>query len=161
MIRKALLLAGILTGSVLFAPAPALACTPIEALFGACRLDVFQPAYAPPDAGRYRPARPSYSHQRKAVRPKPRPVEEAAVSGKETPIEATPDAPTGSLAQFRKDSTLRNGDIFVTNDGFRVYRNGKFAAIAQDGGKLAQLEKASMSARMKPDRLQAVADRRK
>ena len=72
-----------------------------------------------------------------------------------------PDAPTGSLAQFRKDSTLRNGDIVVTNDGFRVYRNGKFAAIAQDGGKLAQLEKASMSARMKPDRLQAVADRRK
>ena len=159
MMRKALLLAGILTGSVLSASAPALACNPIEALFGACRLDVFRPAYAPPDAGRYRPAHPSYSHQHKAVRLKPRP--EAGVGGKERPIQPTPDAPTGSLAQFRKDPTLRNGDIVVTHDGFRVFRNGRFAAIAQDGGKLAQLEKASLRARAKPERLQAVADRRR
>ena len=57
------------------------------------------------------------------------------------------DAPVGSLAAFAADPTLRAGDIVVTTEGFRVFRNNKFTAIAQDGGALAQLEKASMQPR--------------
>ena len=55
------------------------------------------------------------------------------------------EAPVGSLAAFAADPTLRAGDIVVTTQGFRVYRNNRFTPIAQDGGALAQLEKASMT----------------
>ena len=83
------------------------------------------------------------------------------VSPKQTPIQATAEAPVGSLSLFKQDNTLRNGDIVATSDGFRVYKNGAFSAIAHDGGKLAQLEKASMRGaveRAKP--LGRLADRR-
>ena len=143
---------------VLCFPGSALACNPIEALFGACRLEALRPIYEPPIyRARIRNAPgPHRRHIRKAVRPR----NEPGISGKETALQPTLDAPVGSLAMFRRDPTLRNGDIVVTNDGFRVYRHGKFAGIRHDGGKIAQLEQASMRGRPRPGRRQSIADRR-
>lgn len=132
---------------VALAPAPAVACNPLEALFGACRLDMFRPVYRPANFG----ARSHRSHRhdigergRRPHKAGARAENAAGISGKETPLEATPEAPVGSLALFRRDPTLRNGDIVVTNEGFRIYRRGRFVAIAHDGGRLARLERASM-----------------
>ena len=46
---------------------------------------------------------------------------------KNAAIQATPDAPRGSVAYFLKDKTLRAGDVVVTNTGFLVYRGGEHA----------------------------------
>lgn len=149
-------------GSALLAPETALACNPIEALFGACRLEVFRPAYIPRDfEPRLRPVhRRPIEHVR---RPRKEDVEIAArTAGDNKPLEPSSEAPVGSLALFRKDSTLRSGDIVVTNDGFRVYRHGDFQAITQKDSKLVALEKASMRGLTRDTtRLQSVADRRR
>lgn len=145
-------------------PGSALACNPIEALFGACRFEPLRPIYESPSYHeRFRAAprlrhvrRPQAAHVRKTARRR----NESGISGKESPLLPTLDAPVGSLALFRRDPTLRNGDIVVTNDGFRVYRHGKFASIRHDGGKIARLEQASMRGRPRPGRRQSIADRR-
>lgn len=145
-------------------PGAALACNPLEALFGACRLDVFRPAYVPRDFGpRWRPARPHVKHAAPARKAVARMPKTEGVSGKQTPLRPTAEAPEGSLALFRRDPTLRDGDIVVTNEGFRIYRRAGFAAIPHDGGRLAQLEQASMKgqARARSVRRQSVADRRR
>lgn len=162
--RKSLA-AAVFAFSAILVPGAALACNPLEALFGACRMDVFRPSYVPRDVGpRWRPARPQVQHARprhKVVAA--RTPKADGISGKQTPLKPTAEAPAGSLAQFRRDPTLRDGDIVVTNDGFRVYRRGGFAAIAHDGGRLAQLEQASMKGRAhaRSVRRQSVADRRR
>lgn len=144
-------------------PGAALACNPLEALFGACRLDVFRPAYVPRDFGpRWRPARASVRHVRpaRAIARAPR---TEGVSGKQTPLKPSIEAPAGSLALFRQDPTLRDGDVVVANEGFRIYRRGGFVAIPHDGGRLAQLEQASMKGqeRTRSVRRQSLADRRR
>ena len=127
---------------VLLAPAQAFACNPIEALFGACQLEVFRPAYIPRDfEPRLQAPRRKIDHARQARKPT------EAVARKAVPLEATSEAPQGSLALFRRDPTLRTGDIVVTNEGFKVFRAGDFRAIAHNDGKLAELEKASMIGR--------------
>ncbi len=159
MIRFSMISAAIFAGTELLAPASAFACNPIEALFGACRMEVFRPAYNyQQDVDALRPA--VRSHARKA-RVKARSVmDKDGISGKETPLKATAEAPIGSLALFREDPTLRSGDVVVTNEGFRIYRHGQFAAIGAKGS-LAALEKASMKGRGHPARLQTVADSRR
>ncbi|MFT4098872.1 MAG: hypothetical protein QM651_17265 [Rhodoblastus sp.] len=140
------------------APASALACNPIEALFGACRMEIFRPAYTyQQDVYAPRPAARAHATRQARVKAM---ADKGGVSGKETPLKATADAPIGSLALFREDPTLRNGDVVVTNEGFRIYRNGQFAAIGAKG-RLAALEKASMMARVPQNRLQTVADSRR
>lgn len=149
----------------LLLPGSALACNPIEALFGACRFQALRPVYeGPVYRERFRAAprvrhtrRPPQDRKREAARPR----NESGISGKETPLQPTLDEPVGSLALFRRDPTLRNGDIVVTNEGFRVYRNGKFASIRHDGGKIARLEQASMRGLPRPAHRQSVADRRR
>ena len=162
MTRTRTLFAGILIGSALLTPGTALACNPIEALFGACRLKVFRPAYIPRDfEPQIRPARRRpVEHVR---RPRKEDAETAArTAGDNKPLEPSSEAPVGSLALFRKDSTLRSGDIGVTTDGFKVYRHGDFQAIAQKDSKLVALEKASMRGLPRDtSRLQSVADRRR
>jgi hypothetical protein len=131
---------------VVTASTPALACNPFELLFGGCReTQVLRPS-APIY---YEPSQPAAA--RHVERPKVAHVPGATatgggVSGRQKPMAATPDAPVGSLALFEKDKTLRAGDVVVTKDGFRVYKGGGvFAHIAQDGGSLSRLEKASMA----------------
>ena len=158
------LAAAVFAFSAILVPGSALACNPLEALFGACRLDVFRPTYAPDNyAPRWRPARPHVKHVRPSHKTLARLPKADGVSGKQTPLKPTADAPAGSLEQFRRDPTLRDGDIVVTNDGFKVYRRGGFAAIPHDGGRLAQLEQASMKgqAHVRSIRRQSVADRRR
>lgn len=162
MLRPLTIIIGILAGSAPLIPAPALACSPIEALFGACRLEVFRPAYAyPSETRRPRPERKIHVDRARRAKAKAAIHNDSGVSGKRTPLQPTADAPVGSLALFRQDSTLRNGDIVVTADGFKVYRHGDFRPIAHDGGKLAQLEKASLKGRSRPEpaRRQSLADR--
>lgn len=152
-------LAAVLFCCGLLAPGAALACNPIEALFGACRLDVFRPVYGEP---RYAPRHREAPRVKKARAPRAQGLDADGVGPKQTPLEPTVDAPEGSLALFRQDKTLRNGDVVATNEGFRVYRNGRFVAIAHDGGKLAQLESASMKGRPQPQPpRRRVADRRR
>ena len=161
--RKSLA-AAVFAFSAILVPGAALACNPLEALFGACRMDVFRPPYVPQDVGpRWRPARPPVKHARPAHKVAARTPNADGISGKQTPLKPTAEAPEGSLALFRHDPTLRDGDIVVTNDGFKIYRRGGFAAIAHDGGRLAQLEQVSMKGRAhaRPVRRQSVADRRR
>lgn len=163
--------------SALVVPGSALACSPIEALFGACQFDVFRPVYSAPryetrqPRVRHRPhVRPHRAEVRRDETPREVPrqaLDESGVSEKQTPLTPTPSAPAGSLALFRQDPTLASGDIVVTNEGFRVYRGGEFRAIAKKG-KLADLEKVSMRGlehetpgHEAQDHRQEVADRRR
>ena len=131
-------------------------CNPLTLLFGGCqqaRVAPALPAYEPlalaPQSSSRKAALPR-AHARKpladaAHRHAARKPAEAAKSDEaRKPFVQRPDAPVGSIARFAADPTLRAGDIVVTTEGFRVYRNNRFTAIAQDGGALAQLERASM-----------------
>ncbi len=131
--------------------APALACNPLEFLFGGCR-----------ETQILRPSPPYYDQRALDRRTEPRSqtrdggAHRAAratangngVSGKQKPLQPTADAPIGSLALFERDRTLRRGDIIVTVAGFMVSKGaGDFAPIAHDGGALARLEQASVRRR--------------
>lgn len=138
------------------APASAQDCNPLTLLFGGCqqaRVAPALPAYEPLDvapqtAGRLKPAQARAKKATADAARRGAAHKAAAVPKKEAQTAAkTPEAPVGSLARFAADPTLRAGDIVVTTDGFRVYRNNRFTPIAQDGGALAQLEKASMRPR--------------
>lgn len=60
-------------------------------------------------------------------------------AGMSSIVQATADAPRGSIAYFAKDKTLRAGDVVVTEKGFLVYQGGRensrnaFMAIDQSG----------------------------
>lgn len=131
--------------------APALACNPLEFLFGGCR-----------ETQILRPSPPYYDQRAIDRRAEPRRLTRDAgahrvvgaaangngVSGKQKPLLPTADAPIGSLALFERDRTLRRGDIIVTFAGFMVSKGaGGFAPIAHDGGALARLEQASVKRR--------------
>lgn len=148
--QKAFVCAAALVGlTVVASPASAQDCNPFTVLFGGCqqaRVAPTLPAYepmnmAPQAKGALKPVqhakKPSdAAYQRKSHKP--------AVNQADAHKARKADEPVGSLAAFAADPTLRAGDIVVTTEGFRVFRNNKFTPIAQDGGALAQLEKASM-----------------
>lgn len=135
--------------------APAAAeCNPLTLLFGGCQqarvapsLPAYEPLVLAPQTSNRKTALP---HARKpaADAAHRHAAHKSAEAGKSAearkPIVRRPDAPVGSIARFAADPTLRDGDIVVTTEGFRVYRNNRFTPIAQNGGALAQLERASM-----------------
>ncbi len=153
--RKAALCVAALVGlAASAAPAAASDCNPFTLLFGGCRQARVAPALPA-----YEPLTLAPSSRPKAALPRAhakRPLDAARRHAAHKPAEDTkpgearksivqrPDAPIGSVARFAADPTLRAGDIVVTTEGFRVYRNNRFTPIAQDGGALAQLEQASM-----------------
>lgn len=131
------------------APAAAQGCNPLTLLFGGCqqaRVAPALPAYeplnvTPQTSGRLKAAPQAHAKKPDAARRKAqRPVVKQADAHKA----AKTQAPVGSLAAFAADPTLRAGDIVVTTEGFRVFRNNRFTPIAHDGSALAQLERASM-----------------
>lgn len=135
--------------------APAAAeCNPLTLLFGGCQqarvapaLPAYEPLVLAPQTSNRKAALP---HARKPVvdaahrHAAHKPAETGKSAEARKPIAHRPDAPVGSIARFAADPTLRDGDIVVTTEGFRVYRNNRFTPIAQNGGALAQLERASM-----------------
>jgi len=139
-------------------PASAQDCNPLTILFGGCqqaRVAPALPAYeplnvSPQTSGRLKaaPARKTAAdaaHRQTAHKSLAATRQgEARRSMVQRPAV---EAPVGALARFAADPTLRAGDIVVTTEGFRVYRNNRFTAIAQDGGALAQLERASLRPR--------------
>ncbi len=151
-LKTALCAAALLGFAASSAPASAQDCNPLTLLFGGCqqaRVAPALPSYEPlriepKSGGRVVPA-PSHAKKATANAARRSLAQKAATRAKEAPKAArSPEAPVGSLAYFAADPTLRAGDIVVTTEGFRVYRNNRFTPIAQDGGALAQLEKASI-----------------
>ena len=128
--------AGILA-SVTLAPGAALACNPIEFLFGGCR----------PTGPVYR--QEPLEEQLPAAAPKKRKAADvSSVGHKQTALAAPEGVPVGSVRHFSDDTTLRNGDVVVTPTGFLVYRGGRggaqaFAPLGAGRGELATLERAS------------------
>jgi len=155
--KKALCVAAFVGFAASAAPALANDCNPLTLLFGGCqqaRVAPALPAYEPmaiaPQASRQKIAPAHHAKKPLANAAHRHAALKAGDAGKQADarksLAARPvaDAPVGSVARFAADPTLRAGDIVVTTEGFRVYRNNRFTPIAQDGGALAQLEQASM-----------------
>lgn len=153
--RLAALCAAAFVGLAASAAPAAAECNPLTLLFGGCqqaRVAPALPAYEPLLLAPQAPSRPraALPHVRKPAAGAARrhaahkPPEAGKPAEARKPIVQRLDAPVGSIARFAADPTLRDGDIVVTTEGFRVYRNNRFTPIAQNGGALAQLERASM-----------------
>ena len=151
--KTALCIAAAIGLAASVAPAAAQDCNPLTLLFGGCRqarVAPALPAYEPLNVAPQAQARAKASLAR-AKKPATPARRHKAVASKlaeahKSVVHRRPgaDAPIGSLARFAADPTLRAGDIVVTSEGFRVFRNNRFTPIAQDGGALAKLEQASM-----------------
>lgn len=151
--KTALCIAAAIGLAASVAPAAAQDCNPLTLLFGGCqqaRVAPALPAYEPLNVAPHAQPRAKASQARTknpaaapAHRHKPA-ASKIAEAHKSVARRPGADAPVGSLARFAADPTLRAGDIVVTNEGFRVFRNNRFTPIAQDGGALAKLEQASM-----------------
>lgn len=120
------------------APAPALACNPIEFLFGGCR------ASAPPP----NPGPQAHRAAVRAVTIHARKKSDAAMP-RQAVLAPPPGAGFASLEHFAADPTLRGGDIIVTPRGFMVYRANSDAFSPLDGRNkdLLALEQASLRPR--------------
>lgn len=150
--KTALCIAALVGLAATAAPAAAQDCNPLTLLFGGCaqaRVAPALPAYEPlvvtPQASQK--ALPQVHGKKPAADAHKLAARKAGEQKKQEsrkPIVMKAEAPVGSIARFAADPTLRAGDIVVTTEGFRVFRNNRFTPIAQDGGALAQLEKASM-----------------
>lgn len=126
-----------------FAPGAALACNPIQFLFGGCRP---QPAPQPQTTLEHlidREQGPAHA-KRKPVATGP------ARGAKQAAIAPPSGASVGSVAHFAEDKTLRRGDVVVTSEGFLVYRGqggahsrNDFEPLTKARDDLASLEKAS------------------
>lgn len=151
--KTALCIAAAIGLAASVAPAAAQDCNPLTLLFGGCqqaRVAPALPAYEPLNVAPHAQPRAKASQARTknpaatpAHRQKPA-ASKIADAHKSVARRPGADAPVGSLARFAADPTLRAGDIVVTNEGFRVFRNNRFTPITQDGGALAKLEQASM-----------------
>lgn len=127
-----------------FAPGAALACNPIQFLFGGCRP---QPTPQPQTTLENLIDR----NQGQAVRAKRKPSAAASSHGARQAAIAPPQgASVGSVAHFAEDKTLRRGDVVVTSEGFLVYRGqggahsrNDFEPLTKARDDLATLEKAS------------------
>ena len=141
----------------------------LQMLFGGSQMQEGRSAYAP-DGGRQNdlpgygrsaysdgtldPADPRLRREIKRRSTARRTSVPTGSTGKQTAVEATADAPRGSMAYFEKDKTLRPGDVVVTDKGFLVFQGGErdaksFVAIDQsqklkgDRKDLLALETAS------------------
>lgn len=151
--RTAALCVAALVGLAASSAPAAAECNPVTMLFGGCQqarvapaLPSYEPLILAPQASRPKAALP-HAHARKPLADAARrhvAHKSAGSAAAHTSVAQRPDAPVGSVTRFAADPTLRAGDIVVTTQGFRVYRNNRFTPIAQDGGALAKLEQASM-----------------
>ena len=150
--KTALCIAAAIGLAASVAPAAAQECNPLTLLFGGCqqaRVAPALPAYEPMNVAPHVQvhAKASLARAKKPIAPARRHkvvASKLAEAQKSVVHRPGADAPVGSLARFAADPTLRAGDIVVTSEGFRVFRNNRFTPIAQDGGALAKLEQASM-----------------
>ncbi|HPG03749.1 MAG TPA: hypothetical protein PLB34_11780 [Rhodoblastus sp.] len=143
-LRAHVLAAPVLAATIL-APGAALACNPIQFLFGGCR---------PQPTPQAQPA-PSLEHRLDKSQRPARAKRRAATSGgshgaKQVAIAPPQGASVGSVAHFAEDKTLRRGDVVVTPEGFLVYRGAgrthsrdDFEPLTKARNDLATLEKAS------------------
>ncbi|MFV0279415.1 MAG: hypothetical protein ACK5JM_01485 [Rhodoblastus sp.] len=136
---RARILAASVVAATTLAPGAALACNPIQFLFGGCRP---QPSPQPQPA-----LENQIDRQRAPARPKRR---AHAASVKQTAIAPPQGESVGSLAHFTEDKTLRRGDVVVTGQGFLVYRGAgrinspeDFEPLTRASDDLASMEKAS------------------
>ncbi|MFO1118484.1 MAG: hypothetical protein U1E28_22670 [Beijerinckiaceae bacterium] len=108
-----------------------LACSAAEAgqcgffdlLFGCAEPQYPRVEAPPPPRARRHVVRPGHAPD-KAGKP-----QAPVAGGKQIPLEAGPGETTGSLAMFRRDHTLRTGDIVATPDGFYEFRAGSFQPV--------------------------------
>lgn len=141
---RARIVAASVFAAAAFAPGAALACNPIQFLFGGCRP---QPTPQP---------QPTLENlidrnQGPLVRAKRKPSAAASSHGARQAAIAPPQgASVGSVAHFAEDRTLRRGDVVVTSEGFLVYRGqggahsrNDFEPLTKARDDLASLEKAS------------------
>lgn len=141
---RARILAASVFAAAAFAPGAALACNPIQFLFGGCRP---QPTPQP---------QPTLENlidrnQGQVVKAKRKPSAAASSHGaKQAAIAPPSGASVGSVAHFSEDKTLRRGDVVVTPEGFLVYRGAghthsreDFEPLTKARDELASLEKAS------------------
>lgn len=127
----------------LASPAAADDCNPFTLLFGGCRQEAPRTIVAPAPVD-LRVTRPAVAKHAQSAVKKAAPRHAGIKHERANTTSIVAKAPIGSLAAFAQDPTLRSGDIVVTTQGFRVYRDRAFAPIAHDGGALAALEKASL-----------------
>ena len=141
---RARIVAASVFAAAAFAPGAALACNPIQFLFGGCRP---QPTPQPQTTLENLIDR----KQGQAVRAKRKPVATGPARGaKQAAIAPPSGASVGSVAHFAEDKTLRRGDVVVTSEGFLVYRGqggahsrNDFEPLTKARDDLATLEKAS------------------
>ncbi len=153
--KTALCVAALVGLAASAAPASANDCNPLTLLFGGCtqaRVAPALPAYEPMDVTPQASRKPlPQAHAKKPAADVRKQAAHKAGEQKKPEVRKSvvmkAEAPVGSIARFAADPTLRAGDIVVTTEGFRVFRNNRFTPIAQDGSALAQLEKASMQPR--------------
>lgn len=143
-LRACLFAASALTAMAI-APGAALACNPIQFLFGGCR---------PQPTPQAQPA-PSLENLLEKSQGPARAKRRAGASGgshgvKQVAIAPPQGASVGSVAHFAEDKTLRRGDVVVTPEGFLVYRGAgrthsrdDFEPLTKARNDLATLEKAS------------------
>ena len=142
---RARILAASVFAAAAFAPGAALACNPIQFLFGGCRP---QPTPQPQPTLENMIDR----NEGPVVKAKRKPSAGASSSHgtKQAAISPPAGASVGSVAHFSEDKTLRRGDVVVTPDGFLVYRGGSgahtrdnFEPLTKARDELANLERAS------------------
>lgn len=140
---RARVLAASVFVAVAAAPGAALACNPIQFLFGGCRP---QPTPQP---------QPTLENlidqgQGPVAKPKRKAASGPAPGARQVAIAPPQGADVGSVAHFSEDKTLRRGDVVVTPNGFLVYRGAgrthsreDFEPLSRPRDELANLEKAS------------------
>lgn len=141
---RARILAASVFAAAAFAPGAALACNPIQFLFGGCRP---QPTPQP------QPTLENLIERSQGPVVKAKRKHSAAASShgaKQAAIAPPSGASVGSVAHFSEDKTLRRGDVVVTPEGFLVYRGAggthgreDFEPLTKARDELASLEKAS------------------
>ncbi len=141
---RARIVAASVFAAAAFAPGAALACNPIQFLFGGCRPE---PTPQPQPTLENLIDR-DHGH---AARARRKPVAAGPARGaKQAAIAPPSGASVGSVAHFAEDKTLRRGDVVVTSEGFLVYRGqggahsrNDFEPLTKARDELATLEKAS------------------
>ncbi len=141
---RARVLAGSLFVAISAAPGAALACNPIQFLFGGCR---------PEPTPQPQPTLENLieRNQGPLVRAKRKAASSGSSHGARQVAIAPPEgASVGSVAHFAEDKTLKRGDVVVTSEGFLVYRGAggvhsrdDFEPLTKARDDLASLEKAS------------------
>jgi len=140
---RARIVAASVFAAAAFAPGAALACNPIQFLFGGCRP---QPTPQPQTTLENLIDR----NQGPVVKAKRKASAASSHGAKQAALAPPSGASVGSVAHFAEDKTLRRGDVVVTSEGFLVYRGqggahsrNDFEPLTKARDDLATLEKAS------------------